>query len=192
MLIDMYDLVYINWYRQSIYTISYIPIGIDKSFICFRIHQLVLTNRLYNFVYMKLYYSIPHTQYSPTSTLSCCCHSHYSGLASKDSPTDDGDYVDKSTSKEDDGDERNGDKDISNSSFASENEHVVLNLNYKQKNMLMNFSGLTSHLDFCYDPPLGPFSECYCIVHVMKSVNTTSFIQICINKFTYTISYMPS
>jgi hypothetical protein len=49
---------------------------------------------------------------------------------------------------------------------------------------------LTSHLAYCYDPPLGPFSECYCIILVMESVNTISFIQIRMYEYTYTISYM--
>jgi hypothetical protein len=142
-------------------------------------------NGLYDFVYMKLYYPIPHTQYSPLFTLSCCCHSHDSGRASKDCDPDDDDYDDELTSEEDDGDEddgdddgdeRSGNEDVSNGSFAGENEHVVLNVNYKQERLLVNFSGLTSHLAYCYDPPLGPFSECYCIVLVMESVNTISFI----------------
>ncbi len=55
---------------------------------------------------------------------------------------------------------------------------------------MVNFSGLTSHLAYCYDPPLGSFSECYCIVLVMESVNTISFIRICTYKFIYTILYM--
>jgi hypothetical protein len=148
---------------------------------------------------MKLYYPIPHTQYSPLSTLSCCRHNHDSGRAPKNCDPDDDDYDDELASEEDDGDEddgdddgdeQNGDKDVSNGSFAGENEHVVLNVNYEQERLMVNFSGLTSHLAYCYDPPLGPFSECYCIVLVMESVNTISFVQIYIYKFIYTISYM--
>jgi hypothetical protein len=147
---------------------------------------LVLMNGLYNFVYMKSYYPIPHTQYSPLSTLSCCRqHSHDSGRASKDCDPDDDDYDDELTSEEDDGDEddgdddgdeRNGNEDVFDGSFDGENEHVVLNVNYKQERLMVNFSGLTSHLAYCYDPPLGPFSECYCIVLVIESVKTISFI----------------
>jgi hypothetical protein len=104
---------------------------------------------------MKSYYPIPHTQYSPLSTLSCCCHIHDSDHASKDCDPDDDDYDDELTSEaddgdeddgDDDGDERNGDEDVSNGSFAGENEHVVLNVNYKQERLMVNFSGLTSHL----------------------------------------------
>jgi hypothetical protein len=148
---------------------------------------------------MKSYYPIPHTQYSPLSTLSCCRHSHDSDCASKDSDPDDDDYDDDLASKgddgdeddgDDDGDEQNGDEDVSNGSFASENEHVVPNVNYEQERLIVNFSRLTSHLAYCYNPPLGPFSECYCIVLVMESVNTILFIEINIYKFTYTILYM--
>jgi hypothetical protein len=99
---------------------------------------------------MKLYYSIPHTQYSPLSTLSRCRHSHDSGSASKDSDPDDNYYDEEVASKEDDGDEDdgdddgeklNGDEDVSDGSFAGENEHVVLNVNYKQERLMVNFSG---------------------------------------------------
>jgi hypothetical protein len=150
-------------------------------------------------MYTKLYYPIPHTQYSPLSTLSCCCHSHDSDRASKDSDPDDDDYDDDLASEEDDGDEDDGDddgdewngnEDVSDGSFAGENEHVVLNVNYDQEKLMVNFSGLTSHLGYCYGPLLGPFSECYCIVLIMESVNTILFMRIRIYKFTYTISYM--
>jgi hypothetical protein len=157
-------------------------------------------NALYDFVCMKSYYPIPHTQYSPLSTLSCCRHSHDSDRASKDSDPDDDDDDDDLASKEDDGDEDdgdeddgdewNGDEDVSEGSFAGENEHVVLNVNYEQERLMVYFFRLTSHLAYCYDPPLGPFSECYCIVLVMESVNTILFIRIRLCKFTYTILYM--
>ncbi len=106
-----------------VYTSSYISIGIGKRLIQFRIYEVA--------------YPIPHTQYSPLFTLSCCPHSHDSGHASKDCDPDDDDYDDELASEEndgdevdgdDDGDERNGDEDVSNGSFAGENEHVVLNV----------------------------------------------------------------
>jgi hypothetical protein len=49
---------------------------------------------------MKLYYPIPHTQYSPLSTLSCCRHSHDSDCATKDCDPDDDDYDDELASEE--------------------------------------------------------------------------------------------
>jgi hypothetical protein len=115
---------------------------------------------------MNLYYFIPHTQYSPLSTLALCHHSHDSGSVSKDSDLYDDDYDDDVASKEDDGDDHDGDDDGEKQN-GDENEHVVLNVNYKQERLMKNFSGLTSHLAYCYDPPLGLFSECYCIVLVM-------------------------
>jgi hypothetical protein len=133
--------------------ISYIPIGI-----------FIL---LYDFVYMNSYYFIPHTRYSPLSTLSLCPHSHDSGSVSKDSDPDDDDYDDDVASKEDDGDDDDGDDDGEKQN-GGENEHVVLNVNYKQERLMVNFTGLTSHLAYCYDPPFGPFSECYCIILVME------------------------
>jgi hypothetical protein len=195
----IFTISYIPIGIDDLYTISYLPIGIDLWFVRFCVYQLVLMNVLYDLVYMKSYYPILHTQYSPLSTLSCCRHSHDSDRASKDSDPDDDDYDDDLTSKEDygdgddgddDGDEQNGDEDVSNGSFAGENEQVVLNVNYEQERLTVNFSGLTSHLAYCYDPPLCPFSECYCIVLVMESVNTILLIQIRIYKFTCTILYM--
>jgi hypothetical protein len=137
---------------MAAYTISYIQIGIDF---------------LYDFVCMNSYYFIPHTRYSHLSTLSLCCHSHDSGCASKDSDSDDDDYDDDVASKEDDGDDDDGDDDGEKQN-GGENEHVVLNVNYKQERLMVNFSGLTSHLAYCYDPPLGPFSECYCILYMLR------------------------
>ena len=37
--------------------------------------------------------------------------------------------------------------------------HVVMNHNRQEEMMATNFTGLTSHLAFFYDPPLGPFSK---------------------------------
>jgi hypothetical protein len=94
---------------------------------------------------MNLYYFIPHTRYSPPSTLSLCCHSHESGSVSKDSDPDDDDYDDDVSSKEDDGDDNDGDDDGEKQN-GGENEHVVFNVNYEQERLMVNFSGLTSHL----------------------------------------------
>jgi hypothetical protein len=47
--------------------------------------------------------------------------------------------------------------------------HVVMNHNPQEEMMGTNFTGLTSHLAFFYDPPLGPFSK--------------FVISICINEF---------
>jgi hypothetical protein len=37
--------------------------------------------------------------------------------------------------------------------------HVVMNHNPQDEMMETNFTGLSSHLAFVYDPPLGPFSK---------------------------------
>jgi hypothetical protein len=37
--------------------------------------------------------------------------------------------------------------------------HVVMNHNPQEESMGINFTSLSSHLAFFYDPPLGPFSK---------------------------------
>ncbi len=37
--------------------------------------------------------------------------------------------------------------------------HVVMNHNLQEEMIATNFTGLTSHLAFFYDPPIGPFSK---------------------------------
>ncbi len=52
----IFTISYIPIGIDKLNTVSYLPIGIDLWYIQFCIYQLVLMNGLHNFVYMKSYY----------------------------------------------------------------------------------------------------------------------------------------
>jgi hypothetical protein len=64
--------------------------------------------------------------------------------------------------------------------------HVVMNHNRQGEMMGTNFTGLSSHLAFFYDPPLGPFSKfvyhnlyesiCIMLIHILPFVYVLSSV----------------
>ena len=95
-----------------------------------------------------------------------CFYCHSNVAAAYQTDPEDEDYEDEAVENASSLDEDHvadaiseGDEAVSDGSFVGKNAHVVWNVNYEQDNMLVNFTGLTSHLAYCYDPPFGPFSE---------------------------------
>jgi hypothetical protein len=123
-----------------------------------------------------------------------CFYCHSNVAAAYQTDPEDEDYEDKAVEDASSLDEDHvadaiseGDEAVSDGSFVGENAHVVQNVNYEQDNMLVIFTGLTSHLAYCYDPPLEPFSEYN--THSYQFIHTTSKKQIHSYDYTHTNSY---
>jgi hypothetical protein len=66
--------------------------------------------------------------------------------------------------------------------------HVVMNHNPQEESVAINFAGLSSHLTFFYDPPLGPFSKVayfnsYILIGIM-SIRIFVYVLSCVLWFT--------